>query len=173
MTLEGPNSFSATSSPVSPSQILDGIVKNEKSDPKVKFKDDERISLEGSIKEKVNNISILLRNVDFSDTGKYTCFVKNPKENHAGHNATIFLQVVDKRMHLGPGLGQWSGKDRGVQFSVTGKGHNGPRWCFLSLYTFKSNWSYIWKLEELSVSTSATVYLGDTLSSSEPRFPQL
>uniref|UniRef100_A0A9L0RFE3 Sodium voltage-gated channel beta subunit 4 n=1 Tax=Equus caballus TaxID=9796 RepID=A0A9L0RFE3_HORSE len=76
--------------------ILDGIVKNEKSDPKVKFKDDERITLEGSIKEKVNNISILLRNVDFSDTGKYTCFVKNPKENHAGHNATIFLQVVDK-----------------------------------------------------------------------------
>ncbi|MBV94576.1 Sodium channel subunit beta-4, partial [Eschrichtius robustus] len=76
--------------------LIDGIVKNEKSDPKVKLKDDDRITLEGSVKEKVNNISILLRNLEFSDTGKYTCHVKNPKENYLQHQATIFLQVVDK-----------------------------------------------------------------------------
>ncbi|XP_003796908.1 sodium channel subunit beta-4 isoform X1 [Otolemur garnettii] len=76
--------------------IIDGIVKNEKSDPKVTFKDDERITLEGSTKEKKNNISILLRDLEFSDTGKYTCHVKNPKENNLEHNATIFLQVVDQ-----------------------------------------------------------------------------
>uniref|UniRef100_H0XV16 Sodium voltage-gated channel beta subunit 4 n=1 Tax=Otolemur garnettii TaxID=30611 RepID=H0XV16_OTOGA len=77
-------------------EIIDGIVKNEKSDPKVTFKDDERITLEGSTKEKKNNISILLRDLEFSDTGKYTCHVKNPKENNLEHNATIFLQVVDQ-----------------------------------------------------------------------------
>ncbi|KAB0406089.1 hypothetical protein E2I00_019210, partial [Balaenoptera physalus] len=32
--------------------LIDGIVKNEKSDPKVKLKDDDRITLEGSVKEK-------------------------------------------------------------------------------------------------------------------------
>ncbi|KAF5921211.1 hypothetical protein HPG69_018611 [Diceros bicornis minor] len=76
--------------------LIDGTVKNEKSDPKVKLKDSERISLEGSTKEKMNNISILLRNLDFRDTGKYTCHVKNPKENYLQHQATILLHVVDK-----------------------------------------------------------------------------
>uniref|UniRef100_A0A4W2IGS4 Sodium channel regulatory subunit beta-4 n=1 Tax=Bos indicus x Bos taurus TaxID=30522 RepID=A0A4W2IGS4_BOBOX len=76
--------------------LIDGTVKNEKSDPKVKLKDDDRITLEGSTKEKMNNISISLKNLEFSDTGKYTCHVKNPKENDFQHQATIFLQVVDK-----------------------------------------------------------------------------
>ncbi|XP_004689274.1 PREDICTED: sodium channel subunit beta-4 [Condylura cristata] len=76
--------------------LIDGTVKNEKSNPKVKLKDDDRITLQGSTKEKVNNISILLRDLEFSDTGKYTCHAKNPKENHLEHQATIFLQVVDK-----------------------------------------------------------------------------
>ncbi|KAL1287872.1 PREDICTED: sodium channel subunit beta-4 [Capra hircus] len=76
--------------------LIDGTVKNEKSDPKVKLKDDDRITLEGSTKEKMNNISISLKNLEFSDTGKYTCHVKNPKENYFQHQATIFLQVVDK-----------------------------------------------------------------------------
>lgn len=66
-------------------------MKNEKFDFKVKFKDDERIILEGFIKEKVNNIFILLRNVDFSDIGKYICFVKNFKENYVGYNVIIFF----------------------------------------------------------------------------------
>uniref|UniRef100_A0A8D2H728 Ig-like domain-containing protein n=2 Tax=Urocitellus parryii TaxID=9999 RepID=A0A8D2H728_UROPR len=76
--------------------LIDGTVKNEKSDPRVKLKGDDRITLEGSTKEKMNNISILLSNLEFSDTGKYTCHVKNPKENDLQHHATIFLQVVDK-----------------------------------------------------------------------------
>ncbi|KAI5943303.1 sodium channel regulatory subunit beta-4 isoform X2 [Manis javanica] len=76
--------------------LIDGTVKNEKTDPKVKFKDDDRITLEGTTKDKMNNISILLRNVDFSDMGKYTCHVKNPKENNLQHQATILLRVVDK-----------------------------------------------------------------------------
>uniref|UniRef100_A0A8C0WWX8 Sodium channel regulatory subunit beta-4 n=1 Tax=Castor canadensis TaxID=51338 RepID=A0A8C0WWX8_CASCN len=75
--------------------LIDGIVKNEKVDPKVRLKDDDRITLEGTTREKMNNISIQLSNLDFSDTGKYTCHVKNPKER-AEHNATVFLQVVDK-----------------------------------------------------------------------------
>lgn len=79
-------------------QLIDGIVKNDKSDPKVKVKDDDRITLEGSTKEKMNNISILLSDLDFSDTGKYTCFVRNPKERDLNNSATIFLQVVDKCM---------------------------------------------------------------------------
>lgn len=81
-----------------PSQLIDGIVKNEKSDPKVRTKDDDRITLEGSTKEKMNNISILLSDLEFSDTGKYTCFVRNPKEKDLNNSATIFLQVVDKCM---------------------------------------------------------------------------
>ncbi|XP_052614705.1 sodium channel subunit beta-4 [Peromyscus californicus insignis] len=76
--------------------LIDGIVKNEKSDPKVKVKGDDRITLEGSTKEKMNNISILLSDLEFSDTGKYTCFVRNPKEKDLNNSATIFLQVVDK-----------------------------------------------------------------------------
>lgn len=40
------------------------------------------------------NLSIVLLEVDFSDSGKYTCAVKNPKEKGAEHNATISLAVV-------------------------------------------------------------------------------
>ncbi|XP_060107612.1 sodium channel subunit beta-4 [Heteronotia binoei] len=40
------------------------------------------------------NLSIVLLSVDFSDSGKYTCAVKNPKEKGAEHNATIALAVV-------------------------------------------------------------------------------
>ncbi|XP_054296763.1 sodium channel subunit beta-4 [Pongo pygmaeus] len=76
--------------------LIEGTVKNEKSDPKVTLKDDDRITLVGSTKEKMNNISIVLRDLEFSDTGKYTCHVKNPKENNLQHHATIFLQVVDR-----------------------------------------------------------------------------
>lgn len=73
------------------------------------LKDNDRISLEGTTKEKMNNISILLRSLEFSDTGKYTCHVKNPKEKDFQHQATIFLQVVDKRMLRGrPGSWVWA-----------------------------------------------------------------
>lgn len=73
-------------------------MKNEKSDPKVKLKDDDRITLEGSTKEKMNNISISLKDTEFSDRANTPANVKNPKENYFQHQATIFLQVVDKCM---------------------------------------------------------------------------
>lgn len=55
-----------------------------------------RVEFVGSTTGKDNNISIVLKNVEFSDAGKYTCHVKNPKEKNAQHNATIFLTVVQK-----------------------------------------------------------------------------
>ncbi|KAK2503192.1 hypothetical protein MC885_003793 [Smutsia gigantea] len=99
--------------------LIEGTVKNEKTDPKVKFKVDDRITLEGTTKDKMNNISILLRNLDFSDTGKYTCHVKNPKENNLQHQATVSLQVVDKRMQWGLGPGSGVGRTRGPQLNAT------------------------------------------------------
>lgn len=155
----------ATSSPPRfPPQLIDGTVKNEKSDPKVKLKDDDRITLEGTTKEKVNNISILLRNLEFSDSGRYTCHVKNPKENHLQHQATITLQVVDKRTQWGLGQGSavgrtgLGGEGAGGDTQLEGQGwvpnsvkwRNGLCWCFPSLYAFKSYWSYIWTLENLA-----------------------
>ncbi|KAK1336399.1 hypothetical protein QTO34_004206 [Cnephaeus nilssonii] len=76
--------------------LISGTVKNEKADPRLQLKSDDRITLEGSTKEKKNNLSILLRDLDFGDTGRYTCHVRNPKEKDLQHQATIFLQVVDK-----------------------------------------------------------------------------
>ncbi|XP_072469193.1 sodium channel regulatory subunit beta-4 isoform X1 [Notamacropus eugenii] len=77
--------------------LIDGIVKNEKSEPKIRSNiDPSRIEMVGSVKEKKNNISILILNLEFSDKGKYTCRVKNPKEKNAEHEATISLIVVDK-----------------------------------------------------------------------------
>lgn len=111
MTLEDPDSFLSTVFPPSASQLISGTVKTEKADPKVHLKIDDRISLEGSTKEKMNNLSILLKDLDFSDTGKYTCHVKNPKEKDLQHQATIFLHVVDKCMQWEQRQGQWSGKD--------------------------------------------------------------
>uniref|UniRef100_A0A8C5TK88 Sodium voltage-gated channel beta subunit 4 n=1 Tax=Malurus cyaneus samueli TaxID=2593467 RepID=A0A8C5TK88_9PASS len=55
-----------------------------------------RLEFVGSTTKKDNNISIVLNGVEFSDAGKYTCHVKNPKEKNAQHNATIFLTVVHK-----------------------------------------------------------------------------
>lgn len=115
-------------------------MKNEKTDPKVKFKDDDRITLEGTTKDKMNNISILLRNVDFSDMGKYTCHVKNPKENNLQHQATILLRVVDKCMQWGLGPGSGVGRTGGPQLSATGTWLHGPRCCVLVLHTCKSSW---------------------------------
>ncbi|KFP39286.1 Sodium channel subunit beta-4, partial [Chlamydotis macqueenii] len=55
-----------------------------------------RVEFVGSTTGKDNNISILLKNVEFSDAGKYPCHVRNPKEKNLQNNATIFLTVVQK-----------------------------------------------------------------------------
>ncbi|XP_007494777.1 sodium channel subunit beta-4 isoform X1 [Monodelphis domestica] len=80
--------------------LLDGTVKNEKSEPKIRSNIDPRIELAGSVKEKKNNISILIHFLEFSDKGKYTCRVKNPKEKNAQHEATISLIVVEKLVEV-------------------------------------------------------------------------
>uniref|UniRef100_A0A6I8P1I4 Sodium voltage-gated channel beta subunit 4 n=1 Tax=Ornithorhynchus anatinus TaxID=9258 RepID=A0A6I8P1I4_ORNAN len=74
--------------------LLEGMVKNEKSEPRVRKEMHSRIVLVGSTRDKKNNISIVLQEVEFADAGKYTCRVRNPKEKNAQHEATITLNVV-------------------------------------------------------------------------------
>ncbi|NXO79342.1 SCN4B protein, partial [Sitta europaea] len=78
-----------------PLQIYHGKIKNKATEPTLIWHN-PRVEFVGSTTKKDNNISIVLNNVEFSDAGKYTCHVKNPKEKNAQHNATIFLTVVHK-----------------------------------------------------------------------------
>ncbi|NXO27320.1 SCN4B protein, partial [Cisticola juncidis] len=73
--------------------IYQGKIKNEATEP-TPIKHNPRVEFVGSTAKK--NISIVLKSVEFSDAGRYTCHVKNPKEKNAQHNATIFLTVVHK-----------------------------------------------------------------------------
>ncbi|NXP70369.1 SCN4B protein, partial [Ramphastos sulfuratus] len=75
--------------------IYQGKIKSKASEPTM-VTSNPRVEFVGSTTGKDNNISIVLTNVEFSDAGKYTCHVKNPKEKNAQHNATIFLTVVQK-----------------------------------------------------------------------------
>ncbi|XP_019367266.1 PREDICTED: sodium channel subunit beta-4 [Gavialis gangeticus] len=72
-----------------------GFIKSKAVEPKVQS-EDFRVVFVGSTTGKDNNISIVLLNVDFSDAGKYTCHVRNPKEKNAEHSSYIELQVVHK-----------------------------------------------------------------------------
>ncbi|NXG44198.1 SCN4B protein, partial [Psilopogon haemacephalus] len=75
--------------------IYQGKIKSKTSEPTM-VSSHPRVEFVGSTTGKDNNISIVLTNVEFSDAGKYTCHVKNPKEKNTQHNATIFLTVVQK-----------------------------------------------------------------------------
>ncbi|XP_059685751.1 sodium channel subunit beta-4 [Gavia stellata] len=75
--------------------IYHGKIKSKASEPFLVGRN-PRVEFVGSTTGKDNNISIVLKNVEFSDAGKYTCHVRNPKEKNAQHNATIFLTVVQK-----------------------------------------------------------------------------
>ncbi|XP_067910369.1 sodium channel subunit beta-4-like [Heterodontus francisci] len=55
---------------------------------------DSRVTLVGKIKDK--NISLLLANADFEDTGLYTCFFRNPQEKNREVNATLRLIVTSE-----------------------------------------------------------------------------
>lgn len=81
--------------PPLPLQIYQGKIKNKATEP-TPIWHNPRVEFVGSTTKKDNNISIVLNGVEFSDAGKYTCHVKNPKERNAQHNATIFLTVVHK-----------------------------------------------------------------------------
>ncbi|NXK63880.1 SCN4B protein, partial [Sylvietta virens] len=81
--------------PPLPPQIYQGKIKNKATEPTL-IKHNPRVEFVGSTTKKDNNISIVLNGVEFSDAGKYTCHVKNPREKNAQHNATLFLTVVHK-----------------------------------------------------------------------------
>lgn len=76
-------------------QIYQGKIKNKATEPTLVWHN-PRVEFVGSTTKKDNNISIVLNGVEFSDAGRYTCHVKNPKERNAQHNATIILTVVHK-----------------------------------------------------------------------------
>ncbi|KFV98476.1 Sodium channel subunit beta-4, partial [Fulmarus glacialis] len=84
--------------------IYHGKIKSKASEPFLVGRN-PRVEFVGSTTGKDNNISIVLNNVEFSDAGRYTCHVKNPKEKNAQHNATIFLVVVQKRWEVSVGAG--------------------------------------------------------------------
>ncbi|XP_062816823.1 sodium channel subunit beta-4 isoform X1 [Anolis carolinensis] len=83
--------------------IFKGVVKNKDSKPEpypefrewFKYMMPPDIALSKDNRE--FNISLILLDADFSDSGKYTCHVKNPKEKNAMHNDTITLKVVVER----------------------------------------------------------------------------
>ncbi|XP_021231565.1 sodium channel subunit beta-4 isoform X1 [Numida meleagris] len=75
--------------------IYHGKIKSKTSEP-VLVGRNPRVEFVGSTTGKDNNISIVLKDVELSDAGRYTCHVLNPKEKFARHNATIFLTVVHK-----------------------------------------------------------------------------
>uniref|UniRef100_A0A8D0EM01 Sodium voltage-gated channel beta subunit 4 n=1 Tax=Strix occidentalis caurina TaxID=311401 RepID=A0A8D0EM01_STROC len=75
--------------------IYHGKIKSKASEP-ILVERNPRVEFVGSTTGKDNNISIVLKNVEFSDAGRYTCHVKNPKEKKAQHNATIILTVVQE-----------------------------------------------------------------------------
>uniref|UniRef100_A0A8D0KQI0 Sodium voltage-gated channel beta subunit 4 n=1 Tax=Strix occidentalis caurina TaxID=311401 RepID=A0A8D0KQI0_STROC len=77
------------------SLIYHGKIKSKASEP-ILVERNPRVEFVGSTTGKDNNISIVLKNVEFSDAGRYTCHVKNPKEKKAQHNATIILTVVQE-----------------------------------------------------------------------------
>ncbi|NXL23243.1 SCN4B protein, partial [Setophaga kirtlandii] len=73
--------------------IYHGKIKSKTTEPTVVWHN-PRVEFVGSTAKKDVNISIVLNNVEFSDAGKYTCHVKNPKERNAQTNATIFLTAL-------------------------------------------------------------------------------
>lgn len=81
--------------PTVPLQIYHGKIKSKTSEPVLVVRN-PRVEFVGSTTGKDNNISIVLKDVELSDAGRYTCHVLNPKEKKAQHNATIFLTVVHK-----------------------------------------------------------------------------
>lgn len=81
-------------------QIFKGVVKNKDSKPephpeyKFNLKHMLPPDLPLSKDNREFNVSLLLLDADFEDSGPYTCLVKNPKERDANHSGTFTLKVV-------------------------------------------------------------------------------
>ncbi|XP_033851925.2 sodium channel subunit beta-4-like isoform X1 [Acipenser ruthenus] len=73
--------------------MLEATIKGPKYEPRILFSD-YRVQFAGT--SKTNNISIILLNVDFEDSGQYICYAKNPKEKNRVHRATYTLLVVSE-----------------------------------------------------------------------------
>ncbi|XP_075460313.1 sodium channel regulatory subunit beta-4 isoform X2 [Ascaphus truei] len=76
--------------------LYKGTLKNKQSEPRSVGTYSDRVELIPSSAAKDYNLSLLLKDVDFSDAGRYTCYVTNKKEKNAKHNATLYLTVVEK-----------------------------------------------------------------------------
>lgn len=97
-----------------PLQIYHGKIKSKTSEPFLVSRN-PRVEFVGSTTGKDNNISIVLKDVELSDAGKYTCHVKNPKEKNAQHNATIILTVVHRsKCRPGSCSSKWRGREAEV-----------------------------------------------------------
>ncbi|XP_032086016.1 sodium channel subunit beta-4 [Thamnophis elegans] len=83
-------------------EIFKGLVKNKDSKPephpdyKFSLKHMLPPDLPLSKDNREFNVSLLLLDADFEDSGPYTCLVKNPKEKDANHSGTVTLKVVVK-----------------------------------------------------------------------------
>ncbi|KAM4651839.1 sodium channel regulatory subunit beta-4 [Discoglossus pictus] len=90
--------YTPFNSSVKPITLYQGFLKDKTSDPKAIITPDDQVEL---VHNKVAlpkdyNLSLLLKNADFYNSGRYTCAVTNKKEKDAKHNATLTLTVVDK-----------------------------------------------------------------------------
>ncbi|XP_028664318.1 sodium channel, voltage-gated, type IV, beta a [Erpetoichthys calabaricus] len=74
-------------------ELLKGTIKSLGMEPRVQFSTD-RVVFAGNTK--LNNISIILFNIDFEDSGKYTCYAMNPREKYRDHQAVFTLTVVSQ-----------------------------------------------------------------------------
>ncbi|XP_053308619.1 sodium channel subunit beta-4 [Spea bombifrons] len=84
-----------------PEDLYKGTLKNRKSIPKavdIPLTNErmERVELMASDDAKDYKLSLLLKEVDFHDAGRYTCIVTNKKEKNMSQNATLTLTVVEK-----------------------------------------------------------------------------
>ncbi|MBN3278657.1 SCN4B protein, partial [Polyodon spathula] len=73
--------------------MFEATIKGPEYEPRILFSD-YRVQFAGTSKS--NNISIILFNVDFDDSGQYICYAKNPKEKNRVHRATYTLLVVSE-----------------------------------------------------------------------------
>lgn len=82
-------------------QLYHGKLKNKKSLPKLleienKNYRHDRLTLIPNNETKDYNLTLIVREVEFDDAGRYICIVTNKKEKDTKSNATAFLTVLDK-----------------------------------------------------------------------------
>uniref|UniRef100_H3BH50 Sodium voltage-gated channel beta subunit 4 n=1 Tax=Latimeria chalumnae TaxID=7897 RepID=H3BH50_LATCH len=73
-------------------KLFEGMIR-KKDDDVIQQDKADRIEFAGG---KGNNISIILKAVDFEDTGKYACHVLNPLEKNLEHEAVAVLTVLSE-----------------------------------------------------------------------------